>query len=337
MPAYNESLTINGVADEIQVRVKGHTTQNTALQEWQQNSGATPLARVTGDGKLQVGSVNSLTASENALIQAHRTETDTSRPRRGLNVAGYLSGALSEVITWVVQELFLKGTGGISAALHTALRARLRNENTGNMSSGVSLLAADIVAENKGGNAGSRVPSVIGLRVGVSTESGGYTDTAYGIKVEVNNAGPTNTAYALHTGAGLVHIEDAIEIKGLAVAPAKPPAEHLRVYGRNGQVYAKNSMGREAIVTTFSTQREIDFGPMGTRSKTFTISDPDVLSTSQVMAFQSGKAATGRSADENEMDALSLRCVSGDGQFTLYADSLFGPVAGRYVIDYRIA
>jgi hypothetical protein len=340
MPTYNESLTVNGMADEIQVKVKGNATQNAALQEWQQNSGATPLARITGDGKLQVGSVNSLTANENALVQAHRAEADTGKPKRGLNIAGYLTGALNDAVTWVVQDLILKGTGGISV-LHTALRSLLRNENTGIMDGGsgyAELRAGDIGIENAGGNSESLVPNLTGLRVGISNESGGYADTAYGIKVEVTNAGQLNTVYALYTDTGLVHVEDAVELKRLTIVPATPPADHVRVYGKtDGRVYAKNWLGSEAIVTTFSKRIEIDFGSLGTRSKTFTISDPDVLLTSQVTAVQSGTAATGRAQDENEMDVLNLRCVSGSEEFTLYADSLLGPVAGRYVIDYRIS
>ena len=64
---------------------------------------------------------------------------------------------------------------------------------------------------------------------------------------------------------------------------------------------------------------EIDFGLSAVRDKTFTITDADVTPDSLIMANHSAKASTGKSQDENEMDSLILKAVSGTGQFTLYA------------------
>ena len=84
-------------------------------------------------------------------------------------------------------------------------------------------------------------------------------------------------------------------------------------------------------------ETEIDFGSTPTRGATFTVTDSDVTGTSKIMAVQSGAAATGKDQDENEMDALILRAAPGTGQFTLYADSLFGPVVGNFKINYRVS
>ena len=57
---------------------------------------------------------------------------------------------------------------------------------------------------------------------------------------------------------------------------------------------------------------------------------------SKIVATQSGKAATGRSADENEMDVLSLRAVPAAGSFTLFADVLTGRANGKFKINYMV-
>ena len=81
---------------------------------------------------------------------------------------------------------------------------------------------------------------------------------------------------------------------------------------------------------------ELDFGSTPTRSKTFVVSNAGVTSSSQIMVQQSAEAATSRSADENEMDALICRQFPGSGSFTMYVDSLFGPVTGKYKFNYTI-
>lgn len=90
--------------------------------------------------------------------------------------------------------------------------------------------------------------------------------------------------------------------------------------------------GADGVVSV--QEAEIDFGAAAKRSKTFTVTDASVSPSSRIIAYQSGDAATGRDADENEMDALVLRCVPGTGEFTVYADSLTGPVSGLFKINY---
>jgi len=85
-----------------------------------------------------------------------------------------------------------------------------------------------------------------------------------------------------------------------------------------------------------STQIEIDFGTTPTSSKTFTIIDSNVSTTSHMITVQSGAAPTGRSADENEMDPIIFSGTPSTGQFTLIATSLNGPVVGKYKVNYAI-
>lgn len=84
------------------------------------------------------------------------------------------------------------------------------------------------------------------------------------------------------------------------------------------------------------TQIEIDFGVSPTRTKTFSITDASVSSTSNLVITQSGKAATGRQADENEMDPILFSGTPGSGQFILIANALTGPVTGKYKVNYMV-
>ena len=81
---------------------------------------------------------------------------------------------------------------------------------------------------------------------------------------------------------------------------------------------------------------EIDFGAAALREKRFTITNAAVTAATKIVATQSGKAATGRSADENEMDYLHLRAVPGAGTFTLHAACLTGRVSGKFKVSYLI-
>jgi hypothetical protein len=82
------------------------------------------------------------------------------------------------------------------------------------------------------------------------------------------------------------------------------------------------------------TQIEIDFGTTPTRSKTFVITNAGITTTSKILLTQAGTAATGRQADENEMDPIIFAGIPSTGQFTLIASSLNGPVVGKYRVNY---
>lgn len=84
-------------------------------------------------------------------------------------------------------------------------------------------------------------------------------------------------------------------------------------------------------------ETEIDFGASPSWPKAFTISHTGVTTTSKIVALQSGKAATGREADENEMDKLIFACNPGTDSFTLYATPLRGRVGGKYKVNYFVS
>jgi hypothetical protein len=90
--------------------------------------------------------------------------------------------------------------------------------------------------------------------------------------------------------------------------------------------------GAAATVTTV----ELDFGSTPVTSKQFTVIDGTISGTSKVVIVQSGAAATGRQADENEMDPLGVSATPGTGQMTVMAHALRGSVIGKYKFNYMV-
>ena len=85
-------------------------------------------------------------------------------------------------------------------------------------------------------------------------------------------------------------------------------------------------------------QTEVDFGTDAVCEKVFTVSDAAVTTSIKVVAWQSGTAATGRQADENEMDVISFVAIPGTGQITLAARVISGfLVSGKYKVNYIIS
>ena len=100
---------------------------------------------------------------------------------------------------------------------------------------------------------------------------------------------------------------------------------------------ADNTWASPGASSTNIKETEVDFGTaVNQRSKSFTVTDADVSGTSQLIVTHALSAATGKSQDENEMDALVCRAVPGTGQFTVFVESLFGSVAGPFKLHYLV-
>lgn len=118
----------------------------------------------------------------------------------------------------------------------------------------------------------------------------------------------------------------AHDVLGLATQTELNVHLHDLLYSALGHTHAGG------LVTMGET--EIDFGASPMVAKKFTVTDVTVTAGTVLTAYQSGKAATSKSADENEMDPLFLSAVPGAGQFTLYAEGLHGRVYGAFKIAY---
>lgn len=88
--------------------------------------------------------------------------------------------------------------------------------------------------------------------------------------------------------------------------------------------------------STTITSIEVDFGTTPTSYKTFNIIDSAVSASSSLIINQSGTPATGRPADESEMDPIIFAGKAASGSFTLIASTLNGPVVGKYKVNYIV-
>lgn len=81
----------------------------------------------------------------------------------------------------------------------------------------------------------------------------------------------------------------------------------------------------------------IDFGS-GDTAKSFTITDAGITQTSKIVAspYFNSSLFLGRDADELIADPISILCVAGTGQMTLWATGINGVVNGKYGVSYSI-
>ncbi len=245
---FTDNVLVDGSQDIKQLRVQGHTTQLQPIQTWEDSAGGT-LAQLTGDGRLQVGDDVGL-PSPDALIEAHRLETSTAKPARGFHSLGRVSGTLATLVQWIVGELELRGSTAIDA-LHTALRIRMTNLNTGTPTANAELRAADVEVINDATAGAAALPKATGLQVAVTNGSGKTITDAAALRLKVNNAGTITNPYAIFSeGPGITHLENFVEIKQSA-APATPATDFMRLYPKSdGKIYAKNWSGTEFDLTS---------------------------------------------------------------------------------------
>jgi hypothetical protein len=77
----------------------------------------------------------------------------------------------------------------------------------------------------------------------------GTIDNLYGLKIPNLTEGQTSN-YAIHTGQGLTHFGDVIELVEQATPPGTPPAGQVYVYPKSdGKLYAKDDAGTEYDLT----------------------------------------------------------------------------------------
>ena len=253
---FTDNVFVDGSQDTKQLRVQGHTTQTQALQTWE-NSAGTVQGQVTSDGRFLLGDDVGL-SSPDALMEAHRLETSTTKPKRGFHSLGRVSDTLTNIAQWIVQELEIRGSGNISA-LQTALRVRASNMNTGTPAAGAELRAADFEVINDAAAGAAALPIATGLQVAVTNAASKTITQAFGLHVKMNNSGTITTPYAIFTeGAGVTHLEDYFEVKRPTATPGTPATDFIRVYPKtDGNLYAKNWSGVETQLgggTSFTAQ-----------------------------------------------------------------------------------
>jgi hypothetical protein len=254
LEVFNTPVEINGSTDDVQLRVKSSLTQTVPLQSWETDDGDA-VARVQPDGRIQSGSLDTgAGATDDAQIEVYRHE-DSLQPRRGLNISGAIKDTLSAVTHWSVHELFLKGTAGVRA-LHSALRVRLVNQNSGTPNDNGELRASDVELLNEGGSSGDPIPVATGVHIHVGNGASGYIDQAYGLRVAVSdlNAGGIADAYAVHATGAKTRLADVLELHGERTAAPDAEEQVAKIYVKaDGKLYARLESGNEYLLSSALT------------------------------------------------------------------------------------
>ena len=144
---FTDNVLIDGSRDISQLTVEGHSTQDEALQIWQDSS-QTPGAKVTGDGRLQVGDFepDGTMTTADALIEANRA-TGSTKPKRGLHVAGVVNEQM-DAVAWSVHELDVSGVNtDLTEAV--ALRAGIENDGSGSVDTAIGVQVLDVEGANR--------------------------------------------------------------------------------------------------------------------------------------------------------------------------------------------
>lgn len=152
------------------------------------------------------------------------------------------------------------------------------------------------------------------------------TDTAAAtvtIKYDANGTDYRLYRATVEAGGTIVYTDD----DGWSVCNAAGARQTVGTPGANG---ANGANGSLAV-----TEVEIDFTATPMREKSFTITDSGISPSSKIIVNQSGAAATGQDADENEMTILAMNAVPGTGQFTLNTICLTGHAGGKFKINYQ--
>jgi len=84
------------------------------------------------------------------------------------------------------------------------------------------------------------------------------------------------------------------------------------------------------------TEVEVDVGTLPVYETSVSVTDATVSGTSKVLIVQSGAAATGRQADENEMDGLDVSATPAAGSFTARICAKPGPITGKFKLLYMV-
>jgi hypothetical protein len=111
----------------------------------------------------------------------------------------------------------------------------------------------------------------------------------------------------------------------------------------DGELYLFDPVSGEHPISDFLSssglivkEHEITFPSNPCYNYKFSVSDLSVIPSNKILAWQSMNAATGRSADENEMDQILFLAQAKSGSFDLIAKPLCGAVTGNYKVLYIV-
>jgi len=281
----------------------------------------------TGDVTNTAGSL-ALTIAANAVTNAKAAQMAANTLKgnstgAAANAADLTATQAKALLAITVADV----AGAVAAAGGTLQNAALLGINATADATNKLAVASSAVLLN---NVGNGVQLKLNKNVATDTASILYQDGFSG-RAEIGLAGDDNFHFKVSADGS--SFKEALQIdraSGLATVFADPTVA-LGVATKQ-YVDAHSGGGGGAVLT----EAEVDFGAAAVREKKFILTNGSVTATSQILVAQSGKAATGRSADENEMDLLHLRAVPAAGSFTLYAACLTGRVSGKFKVSYQL-
>lgn len=153
---------------------------------------------------------------------------------------------------------------------------------------------------------------------------------------EINNIVETYVNSLIGQPNGIAELDVNGDYVGDVVGNASTATKLATPRNINGQPFDGSQNITITSVLVF-TEVTLDFGSVGTYNKLFTVNDAGAATSNKILISPSGKPATGRSADELEMDNFicSAACLV-DGQITINAFAIPGPVTGEYKFNYSL-
>lgn len=139
-------------------------------------------------------------------------------------------------------------------------------------------------------------------------------------------------------------VQYALSLPQLAAAPPVE-ADRAVVYAKPAGLFVRLPDGTEqgpfaappASSGGSVASIEVDFGVRAKNSHVVTLAVPGLVAGRPVVAVQSGDAATGRQADENELDMYSVNARAQMGALVLNIDSIAGSVLqGKSKVNYVV-
>ena len=186
-----------------------------------------------------------------------------------------------------------------------------------------------------------------GKLVQASTHESPDTDAATSSLHHTLGSSATQAAAGSHAHIGMGTVTNVYAGAGLTGGPITTSGSlALPTLGVSGSYtnasltldsYGRVTFASSGVGVVAAKQTEIDFGATPIDVKDFTITDADVVATSNIMVQVAYIAPTGKELDELDFDVFDFRAVAGTGNFTLHARSLEGLVADKFKVIYFLS
>ena len=179
---------------------------------------------------------------------------------------------------------------------------------------------------------GYQIVIISGLQVGQLSISSGTISGAFACFVSGICVDAIVSGYRANYSSGII----TPSISGLlSVQMSGAISGRVATSDNSGNLSWQASTGGGGTINI--KQTEVNWGDANFQTeKTFTITDADVSTTSQILASIANEAVSGKDADENEVDSFVLIAKPAAGTFDLFIKSLEGSVYGGYLVNYLV-